>query len=109
VQATARDLFAWHLLKIHRYLSGISQGRACSPSAPLESAPSPNSMPHAPCAMPAIGRVVFHVHDEVIVEVPKEQAEEAEQRILEIMRTTPDWLAGCPVNAKAGIFTHYTK
>ena len=76
VQATARDLFAQHLLEIHR--SGI-------------------------------GRIVFHVHDEVIVEVPKEQAEEAEQRILEIMRTTPDWLAGCPVNAKAGIFTHYTK
>lgn len=76
VQATARDLFAQHLLEIHR--SGI-------------------------------GRIVFHVHDEVIVEVPREQAEEAEQRILEIMRTTPDWLSGCPVNAKAGIFNHYTK
>ncbi|MFA7256433.1 MAG: DNA polymerase [Kiritimatiellales bacterium] len=76
VQATARDLFAEHLLQIHRS---------------------------------DIGRIVFHVHDEVIVEVPKEQAEEAEKQILEIMRTTPDWLSGCPVNAKAGIFTHYTK
>ncbi len=76
VQATARDLFAQHLLEIHR--SGI-------------------------------GRIVFHVHDEVIVEVPKEQAEDAKQQILEIMRTTPEWLSGCPVNAKAGIFTHYTK
>jgi DNA polymerase len=76
VQATARDLFAQHLLEIRR--SGI-------------------------------GRVVFHVHDEVIVEVPREQAEEAEQSILEIMRTTPDWLSGCPVDAETGIFTHYTK
>lgn len=76
VQATARDLFAKHLLQIHR--SGI-------------------------------GRIVFHVHDEVIVEVPREQAEEAKNQILEIMRTTPDWLSGCPVDAEAGIFNHYTK
>ncbi|QHI68473.1 DNA polymerase [Tichowtungia aerotolerans] len=76
VQATARDLFAQHLLQIHRS---------------------------------DIGRIVFHVHDEVIVEVPKAQAEEAKQQILEIMRTTPDWLSGCPVDAEAGIFTHYTK
>ncbi|QHI69856.1 DNA polymerase [Tichowtungia aerotolerans] len=76
VQATARDLFAQHLLEIHR--SGI-------------------------------GRIVFHVHDEVIVEVPKERAGETKEQILEIMRTTPDWLSGCPVDAEAGIFNHYTK
>jgi hypothetical protein len=45
----------------------------------------------------------------VIVEVPREQAEEAKNQILEIMRTTPDWLSGCPVDAEAGIFNHYTK
>ena len=76
VQATARDLFAQHLLEIHR--SGI-------------------------------GRIVFHVHDEVIVEVPKEQAEESKKQILEIMSTTPEWLDGCPVDVEAGIFNHYTK
>jgi DNA polymerase len=76
VQATARDLFAEHLLQIHRA---------------------------------GIGRIVFHVHDEVIVEVPREQAEEAEQRILEIMRTTPDWLSGCPVAAESKILNRYTK
>ncbi|QHI70485.1 DNA polymerase [Tichowtungia aerotolerans] len=76
VQATARDLFAEHLLEIHR--SGI-------------------------------GRIVFHVHDEVIVEVPKEQAEGAKKQILKIMQTTPEWLSGCPVDAEAGIFNRYTK
>jgi DNA polymerase I-like protein with 3'-5' exonuclease and polymerase domains len=60
------------------------------------------------CPAP-LGRVVFHVHDEVIVEVPREQAEQAKERILEIMSTTPDWLSGCPVAAEAGIFNHYTK
>ena len=76
VQATARDLFAKHLLQIHR--SGI-------------------------------GRIVFHVHDEVVLEVPKDQAEQAKNQILEIMSTTPEWLSGCPVAAEAGIFNHYTK
>jgi DNA polymerase I-like protein with 3'-5' exonuclease and polymerase domains len=119
VQATARDLFANHLLKIHRYLSGVPLGRACSPSAPPASAPfSPADLrspisdlcpPTSDLCRRPLGRIVFHVHDEVIVEVPREQAEQAKERILEIMRTTPDWLSGCPVDAEAGIFNHYTK
>jgi len=76
VQATARDLFAEHLLQIHRA---------------------------------GIGRIVFHVHDEVIVEVPEARAEEACAQIQTIMSTTPDWLSGCPVAAEAGIFKRYTK
>jgi hypothetical protein len=98
VQATARDLFAHHLLAIHR---------ALNPTPNLN--PIPNNQSQITNNSRPTGRVVFHVHDEVIVEVPKEQAEEAKRRILEIMRTTPDWLSGCPVDAEAGIFNHYTK
>jgi len=76
VQATARDLFAEHLLQIHRA---------------------------------GIGRIVFHVHDEVIVEVPESQAEEARAQIQSIMSTTPEWLSGCPVAAESKILTRYTK
>ena len=76
VQATARDLFAEHLLQIHRA---------------------------------GIGRIVFHVHDEVIVEVPASRANEARKQIQTIMSTTPDWLSGCPVAAESGIFKRYTK
>ncbi len=76
VQATARDVFAEHLLEIHRA---------------------------------RIGQIVFHVHDEVIVEVPAAHAEEAREQILAIMSTTPDWLDGCPVEAEATIHKHYTK
>ncbi|NOU36250.1 MAG: hypothetical protein HOO88_05730 [Kiritimatiellaceae bacterium] len=76
VQATARDLFAEHLLQIHRA---------------------------------GIGRIVFHVHDEVIVEVPESHATEAREQIQAIMSTTPAWLSGCPVAAESKISTCYTK
>ncbi len=76
VQATARDVFAEHLLVMHRA---------------------------------QIGQIIFHVHDEVIVEVPESQAKEACTRIRQIMSVTPDWLAGCPVEAEATIHNHYTK
>ena len=76
VQATARDLFAEHLLQIHRA---------------------------------GIGRIVFHVHDEVIVEVPASCADEAREQIQAIMSTTPAWLSGCPVAAESKILNRYTK
>jgi DNA polymerase len=76
VQATARDLFAEHLLAIHRA---------------------------------QIGQIVFHVHDEVIVEVPEAEAPEACDRIRQIMSVSPSWLPGCPVAADAAIHHHYTK
>ena len=76
VQATARDLFAEHLLQIHRA---------------------------------GIGRIVFHVHDEVIVEVPISNADEAREQIQAIMSTTPAWLSGCPVAAESKILNRYTK
>jgi DNA polymerase len=76
VQATARDLFAEHLLQIHRA---------------------------------GIGRIVFHVHDEVIVEVPSSHADEARAQIQAIMSITPAWLSGCPVAAESKILNRYTK
>ena len=76
IQATARDLFAEHLLQIHRA---------------------------------GIGRIVFHVHDEVIVEVSASCANEAREQIQTIMSTTPDWLSGCPVAAESKILNRYTK
>jgi len=91
VQATARDLFAHHLLEIHRYLN-----------------PNTHTLNHTHTPS-AIGRVVFHVHDEVIVEVPESRADEVREKIQVIMSTTPDWLSGCPVAAEAGIFKRYTK
>lgn len=113
VQATARDLFAHHLLLIHRYLNPAPD-RNPSPSpvaATVGRDFSPTASSLQPTVFPAspLGRVVFHVHDEVIIEVPSSQANEAREQIQTIMSTTPDWLTGCPVAAEASISTRYTK
>lgn len=50
--------------------------------------------------------VLFHVHDEVIVECgPEGKAKEVE----EIMSVTPDWLPGCPIGAEATETQFYLK
>lgn len=43
-------------------------------------------------------QVVFHVHDEVVVEVPADD-ETAVDVVQSVLCETPDWAAGCPINA----------
>lgn len=52
--------------------------------------------------------VCLHVHDEVIVEVPIDKAEEQLKNICEIMGTEISWAKGLPLNA-AGYITKYYK
>jgi len=103
VQATARDVFAEQLLAIHRYLT-VPQA-SCLPCRTTGD-PSPD---RCPPTSPAIGRIVFHVHDEVIVEVPESLADQVRTEILTIMSIPPDWLPGCPIEAEATVNHHYTK
>lgn len=49
--------------------------------------------------------VVFHVHDEVIVDVPMDTEV---QTIIDLMTTVPDWAEGLPVDA-SGFETQYYK
>ncbi len=51
----------------------------------------------------------FHVHDELIAEVPVEQAEKAYEDIIEIMSTPPEWMSTLPVEAEGGIYDEFTK
>ncbi len=61
-------------------------------------------------ALDAAGyRVVAHVHDEVVVEVPKETVAEAVKDVHRIMTTPPDWLAGLPLAAETTTSQFYTK
>lgn len=55
-------------------------------------------------------RTVFHVHDEVIVEVPIDKADEAERDIDELMslKDVP-WLKGCPLKAESYQCDFYEK
>ena len=53
--------------------------------------------------------VVFHVHDEVVLEVPRPRAEESLHRLVEIMVSPPRWAAGFPVVAEGFASPRYTK
>jgi DNA polymerase I-like protein with 3'-5' exonuclease and polymerase domains len=54
-------------------------------------------------------RVLLHVHDEVIVEVPACEAAAAERLILEVLRTPPAWAPGLPLDAEAHTSRRYGK
>lgn len=53
--------------------------------------------------------VVFHVHDEIILEVDEAQADRALKLLQEIMEYTPDWLKGLPLVAKPKVMLVYGK
>lgn len=53
--------------------------------------------------------ILFHVHDEVIIEVDTERAEEAKEIVERIMSTAPEWIPDIPVTSKAKLLTRYEK
>lgn len=54
-------------------------------------------------------KVVLSVHDEAILCVPEQQAEEALADILKAFSTTPPWASGLPVQGDGGIYKNYAK
>ncbi len=53
--------------------------------------------------------VIFHVHDEIIVEIETARAEIALEKLQGIMEHTPDWLKGLPLVAKPELMKRYGK
>ena len=54
-------------------------------------------------------RVVMHIHDEVVVEVPTEKVDTALKDVQRIMTTAPAWLEGLPLAAETTTSDFYTK
>jgi DNA polymerase len=54
-------------------------------------------------------KIIFHVHDEVVIEVDESEAEDALTRIIEIMSTPPEWISDIPVSAEGSIISIYEK
>ena len=54
-------------------------------------------------------KVVLQIHDEVVVEVPEDSAEEARQDIQQIMSRPVSWAKGLPLASEAVITDRYTK
>lgn len=60
--------------------------------------------------MAAIGRqyrVVFQVHDEIIILAEQEQADAAEQALIKVMSTPPSWALDLPVACESGKAMNY--
>jgi len=53
--------------------------------------------------------VILTVHDEIVLEVEKEMAEEAKETLLGIMCTAPKWCHNLPLGAEATIMQRYGK
>jgi len=54
-------------------------------------------------------RIVLMVHDEVILCVPEDDAEQALKETLEAFHTAPDWCSDLPVAGEGGITDYYKK
>lgn len=52
---------------------------------------------------------VFHVHDEVVCEVPKQEGPEALKRIQKIFADVPDWAEGLPLKGAGYVTDYYLK
>ena len=60
--------------------------------------------------MVAIGKrynVVFQVHDEIVVIVPKEEASRAREFVELCMSTAPVWAKGLPISCESGVGINY--
>lgn len=52
---------------------------------------------------------LWHVHDEVIVEVDEDCAEEQFELVKSTLETPPDWLEGFPLDVEGKLVDHYQK
>jgi len=53
--------------------------------------------------------VVFHAHDEVVVEIPTSMSNDAEHRVEQLLSETPAWAKGLPVTAEGWRAKRYRK
>ena len=60
-------------------------------------------------ALRRLDDVVLHIHDEIVLEVPEDEAEAAAARLVQIMCEPPSWAAGLPLNAEVAIMERYGK
>ena len=55
------------------------------------------------------GRIVIHVHDEIVVEAPEKQADQCLADVLGLMAEPPSWAASLPVKGAGGLMPRYGK
>jgi DNA polymerase len=60
-------------------------------------------------ALRQLDDVVLHIHDEIVLEVPEDDAEAAATRLVQIMCAPPAWASGLPLNAEVAVMERYGK
>ena len=53
--------------------------------------------------------ILFHVHDEFIIETDKNKAEETLEAVLKCMSEAPDWITDIPLGAEGKVVARYEK
>ena len=54
-------------------------------------------------------RVLFHIHDEIIAEIPKNSEIFTLENMIELMCIVPEWAEGLPLNADGFTNNYYKK
>jgi|TARA_R110002051_G_scaffold203417_2_gene269826 DNA polymerase len=54
-------------------------------------------------------KIIFHVHDEFIIEVDEEDSEKTLESVIESMSRAPDWIPDIPLAAEGKILDRYEK
>ena len=54
-------------------------------------------------------KVALFVHDEIVLVVPENEAEQAKQRMEAVMRRPPDWAKGLPLDCEVNIGRTYAE
>lgn len=112
---SGRKLYYRHPARSPKGLTAVVQGRRASffggkLAENLTSATARDVLGEILLNLDAAGyRVVMHVHDEVVVEVPTEKIDTALMDIHRIMITPPEWMEGLPLTAETTSSTFYTK
>jgi len=60
-------------------------------------------------ALRQVEDAVADVHDEIVLEVPYDEADSAAKRLQDIMETSPSWAEGLPLTAEPSIMRRYGK
>ncbi len=53
--------------------------------------------------------IICHVHDEVVIEAKKDDAEETLAKVIDTMRTPPTWIPDIPLDAEGKVLERYEK
>lgn len=112
---SGRSLYYRNLAMTPKGMSAEVQGKRCpffdgKLAENLTSATARDVLGEILLNLDAAGyRVVMHIHDEVVVEVPTEKVDTALKDVQRIMTTAPEWLQGLPLAAETTSSTFYTK